>query len=169
MRARPRLQPWFGDNAGVLAHAWQIAQRHIHVLECLHEEYPGNDDEEATHIADDVLGSEPAPLLKEDRRREDDKRREDDIQYWRDDRRVVDVERPVEVDHLDGDAEDDRHEDEPRQRVRQFVVASESLLEGDAETLAAHHRQRANRAGDRHVDEWICLSVTRTQIEDEDT
>ena len=106
--------------------------------------------------------------LEQDRRRENDARREDHVQYGRHDRRIEDIEGLIQVDHLYADTYCHSHQQEPRQPVGHLAVSPHRLLERDAEPLARHDGERADRARDGHIDERVLLAVVWLAVEDKD-
>ena len=131
------------------------------------EKDPTHNGEEATQSADDIHRGELAPLPEQDGRGGDGEGGEHDIIDGRDQGGVEYVQGPVEVVHLHQDAAHHRQHEEPGEGVEELWVPAYGQLDGDAEALAGHDRERPHQGADGHVHQDVGLAVVGGHPEDE--
>ena len=149
--------------------AQQVRQRHSEVLEGVKQEHAKDDGPEPAqgphHVLDRVL--QHLPLLEENGRSYDGEGGEHHIVYWCDDGGVENVQRLVQVVHLDGDACGHGNQEEPGEGVCELAHSGEGELDGYAQALAGHDGERADEGADGNVDQDVCLSILWSYHKDE--
>ena len=129
----------------------------------MEEEDARDDHAETVEHADDVGRRHRAPVFEEDRRRHEHAGREEDVVDRCDDGGVEDIERLVEVVHLDGDENAHEDEQDPRDGFGEGVDAVEELDKGDADALAGHDGQRADDGTDEDVDKHVGVAPSEAR------
>lgn len=145
----------------------ECGERNRSLLEGIEKEDAGDDGRKAGKHAEVVFSAHLTPFLEQNRRRNDNESGEKHIEDRCHHRGVENVQRFVQVVHLDSNKAEHQQSHHPGQPVAGLVVSTYRLLDRHTDSLTAHHRQRADRARHSDVDERIRVTPTASQYEDE--
>lgn len=146
-----------------------VLQTHVHVLERVQQNHRDHHNEEAAGIAHNIGRAHVLPLLEQDCAGGDDKAGEHDVVDRRDDGSGEDVQRLVEIIHLDGDEHRrDQHQDVRQSHPEVIVTSGDLIANRQAQRLAGHDGETADGRAEKDVDDDVLVTRFRSQVESDE-
>lgn len=146
-----------------------VVEVDLEILKRVQQHDGDYNDRESANAPDNVDGVEPKPLAEQDAARQQHETRKEHVIDRRDDARVEQIQRAVQVGHLRADADDEAGGESDGERYREVlrVFPHDPRSDDYSERLAGHDGEAADRGADEDVPDDGFVAVLRAEVEDD--